>query len=161
MKISDLIELLDGCDPDGEVQLSLPLSMIDGGAYEPGVECALKFEAKELWSTQAHDAGRRADIVTLELRRSDKGFLVRDWQLVASTVINHALSERAQDDIEAICADSPKACALRQTEREPGQFVTQLISVDEIRDQALLEQLRSDFMRIVHADGSALPGSAS
>ncbi len=152
MKISDLIELLDGCDPDGEVNLSLPLCMLDGSAYEPGVERSLNFEATELWTTAAHDAGRRADIVTLALRRVDKGFLVRDWKLVTSTIIDHALSERAQDDIEAMCAGSPIACALRQTERDPGQFITQLVSVDEIRDQALLDRLRADCTRIVQAD---------
>lgn len=157
MKVRDLMEVLNHCDPEGAVNLSLPTCMIDGDKYQPGVEYKLPLQVTSLWSTKASDAGGAPDIVIFDLPDREKVFLTRDWVLLASTVVDRALSESARDRIDALIAELPTPCAVRQMQHEPGRFVTHLVSMEHIRDGALVNQLRTGFEIIVRADAGELP----
>lgn len=67
MKIKDLMALLQECNPEGEVHLTLPSDMVDRLDFGPGIEYTYTPEVKALWSDFAHQTNGAADSVYVSL----------------------------------------------------------------------------------------------
>lgn len=71
MKVHELLTLLQKCDPDGDVQFSLPLDVIERTAGNEGVSLIYVPVAEILWSTRAHYSDGLADRVTFSIPELD------------------------------------------------------------------------------------------
>lgn len=67
MKVSELIEVLQGCDPGGSVSFSLPCDVVEGTRYGDGFSYAYVPLVQALFSTKAVETGSRADFVNFEI----------------------------------------------------------------------------------------------
>jgi hypothetical protein len=72
MKVSELIEMLGRCDPNGTVSFSLPADVVDGSEFADGVSYVYVPLVQALWSTDAMLAGLPADRVTFEIPSLNK-----------------------------------------------------------------------------------------
>lgn len=104
MKIKSLLALLQDCDPEGDVSLSLNSAILDGDSMLEGVEYGYaNFEVDRLYSSEH---GKQPDRVHIRLSDKETEILIEERRNSTS------VADPVPKPDDAVAADAPVAVAV-------------------------------------------------